>query len=50
MALLQPVGRRPGFMARDAFVQRLLTHRADARLRTDLRELAPDTTEDLPSP
>jgi prevent-host-death family protein len=48
VALLQPVGRRPRFMARDAFVQRLLTHRADARLTTELRGLAPDTTDDLP--
>ena len=50
VALLKPVGQRPGFMARDAFIQRLLTHRADAGLATDLRELAPNTTDDLPPP
>lgn len=48
VATLQPVVRRARFMARDAFVRRVLAHRADAGLRAELRELAPDTTDDLP--
>ena len=48
VATLQPGGRRSRFMARDAFVQRILTHRADAGLHGELRDLAPDTTDDLP--
>jgi prevent-host-death family protein len=50
VAVLQPTGRRPRFMAREAFIQGLLSHRADAGLRADLRELAPDMTDDLPAP
>jgi prevent-host-death family protein len=48
VATLEPAGRRPRFMARDRFVRDLLSHRADAALRTDLKHLAPDTTDDLP--
>jgi prevent-host-death family protein len=48
VATLEPAGRRPRFMARDRFVRDLLSHRADAALRTDLKDLAPDTTDDLP--
>jgi prevent-host-death family protein len=50
VAVLQPAGRRPRFMAREAFIHGLLSHRADAGLRGDLRELSPDTTDDLPAP
>ena len=35
-------------MARDQFVRDLLTRRADPALRSELRDLAPDTTDDLP--
>jgi prevent-host-death family protein len=48
VATLEPAGTRPRFMARDAFVRNVLSHRADRALLTDLRELAPDTTDDLP--
>jgi prevent-host-death family protein len=47
VAVLQPSGRRPRFMPRESFIQRLLSHRADAGLRAELRELAPDTTDDV---
>ena len=47
VATLAPVGRRPRFMARDRFVRDLLAHRADRALGADLRELAPDTTDDV---
>jgi prevent-host-death family protein len=48
VATLEPASRRPRFVARDRFVRELLTWRADPGLRTDLRELAPDSTDDLP--
>jgi len=47
-AVLQPAGLVPRFLARDAFVARVMSQRADAGLRADLREFAPDTTDDLP--
>jgi prevent-host-death family protein len=50
VAVLKPAERRSRFIARERFVQSLLSHRADAGLRADLRDLAPDTTDDLPSP
>lgn len=48
VAVLQPVGRRPRWVGRDEFVRRVGSHQADAALRRDLAELAPDSTEDLP--
>ena len=47
VAVLRPAGSRPRFMAREPFIGRLLSHRSDAGLRAELRELAPDTTDDL---
>ncbi len=47
VAVLQPVGRRPRWLNREEFVRRMLQHQADAGLRADLRELAPDTTDDV---
>lgn len=49
VAILQPVGRRPRWLGRDEFVRRAASHQADAALREDLAELAPDSTDDLPS-
>lgn len=48
VAVLRPVERRPRWVGRDEFVGRVVAQRADPRLRRDLRELAPDTTDDLP--
>jgi prevent-host-death family protein len=50
VAALEPIGRRPRFMARDRFARDVLAHRADPALRADIRDLAPDTTDDLPLP
>lgn len=50
VAVLQPLGRRPRWLGRDEFLHRVVPHRADAGLRHDLVELAPDTTDDLPPP
>lgn len=49
-AVLQPPGILPRFVSRDVFVARVVPQRADARLRAELRDLAPDTTDDLPAP
>lgn len=50
VAVLRPVGRRPRWLARDEFVRAILPHQADAGLRAELRELAPDTVADLAAP
>jgi prevent-host-death family protein len=47
VATLVPVGRRPRFMGRDEFIKTVLSHQADAGLRLVIRDLAPDTTDDL---
>lgn len=49
VAVLRPVGRRPRWLGRDEFVRRVAPHQADPALREDLAELAPDSTDDLPS-
>ncbi len=38
---------RPRWMDRDDFVRRVLSRRADPGLRAELRETAPDTTDDV---
>ncbi len=48
VAVLQPADRRPRWVGRSEFVSRILAYQADAGLRAELRELAPDTTDDLP--
>jgi prevent-host-death family protein len=50
VALLAPVGRRPRWLARRDFTERVLAKQADPGLRAELRGLAPDTTDDLASP
>jgi len=48
VAVLGSVARRPGWLSRVEFVERFQSHQADSRLTGELRELAPDTTDDLP--
>jgi prevent-host-death family protein len=48
VATLVPAGRRQRFVARDQFVRDVLSRRADPALRAELRDLSPDTTDDLP--
>lgn len=48
VAILIPATRRRRAMPRSEFVARVLTHQADPGLRHELRELLPDTTDDLP--
>jgi prevent-host-death family protein len=47
VALLQPIGRRPRWMSGAEFLARVLPYQADSGLAKELRELAPDTTDDL---
>lgn len=48
VAVLIPADRRPTAMPRARFLQLISGHQADPQLREDLRELSPDTTDDLP--
>jgi len=41
---------RPRWIDREAFLQIVLRHRADAGLRVELHDLAPGTTDDEPIP
>ncbi len=50
VAVLQPVGRRPRWVARGEFLARITGHQSDPGLRSELRAMAPDTTDDLGSP
>ena len=48
VAVLAPVGRRQRWVARDEFARRIGGCQADAGLSSELRELAPEMTDDLP--
>jgi len=50
VAVLEPVGRRPRWMGRDEFVSGVVARQADAELLGELRDLAPEITDDLPLP
>lgn len=43
-------GGRPRWLPRDEFIRAVLRHPADPGLRDELRELAPDTTDEAPLP
>jgi prevent-host-death family protein len=47
VGILQPVRQRRRWIGRDQFVGRLA--QADAALTSEITDLAPDTTDDLPS-
>jgi prevent-host-death family protein len=49
VAVLGPVARRPRWLGREEFVRRIVAHQADAGLAAELRQLALDTTDDVPS-
>jgi prevent-host-death family protein len=48
VAVLHAPTRRRRWISREELVHRIAAHQADPALRSDLRELAPDTTDDLP--
>jgi prevent-host-death family protein len=47
VAVLIPPGGRPSSVPRAVFVDRVLAHQADHDLGDVLRDIAPDTTDDL---
>jgi prevent-host-death family protein len=47
VAELRPVARATRWMSRSEFVNRIIPAQADAALRAELRDLSPDTTDDL---
>ncbi len=47
VAILIPPRVRQRWMPRDRFVSEVLAHQADAGLRDDLDDIAPDTTDEL---
>lgn len=49
VAVLQPVSRRPDWLPRSEFVRLIGAQQADPALKRELAEMAPDTTDDLPS-
>ena len=50
IARLEPIGNRPRWMSKAEFVGHRRTSAADPGLTQDLRDLAPDTTDDLDLP
>jgi prevent-host-death family protein len=48
-AELRPIRGRGRWMSRAAFIETVVRHQADPALRTELRDLLPDSTDDLPS-
>jgi len=49
VAELRSLSAQRRWMSRAEFSRRVLSHQADSGLRDQLRELAPDTTDDLRS-
>jgi prevent-host-death family protein len=49
VAELRPLPRRNRWMARAEFIHRVIPGQADPALRSELRELLPETTDDVPS-
>lgn len=47
IAVLEPVSRRQRWLSREEFVRRIAPRQADPALRSELRTIAPDTTDDL---
>ncbi len=48
VATLVPADRRVRWMTREELARRVLAHPADRALLADLRDLTPETTDDLP--
>ena len=48
VAVLQPLARRARWLTREEFVRTIGAHQADAGLAAELRDLAGETTDDLP--
>jgi prevent-host-death family protein len=48
VAYLEPIDRRPQVMSRAYFLREVAPNRADPGLLRELREMMPETTDDLP--
>lgn len=48
VAVLQPLSRRRRWLSREEFARGVVAQQADAALTQARRDLAPDTTDDLP--
>jgi prevent-host-death family protein len=48
VAILEPIRRKRAFMTREEFFRDIVPNRADPGLLDELREMNPDTTDDLP--
>lgn len=48
VATLEPIHRRRQWMTREEFIRDLLPNQADPGLLRELREMNPDTTDDIP--
>lgn len=48
VATIEPIGRRRPWMTREEFIREILSHQADPGLSDELREMNPDTTDDIP--
>ena len=47
VAALEPIRRRPRWVRREEFLDKVVGRQADAALAVELRHLMPDTTDDL---
>jgi prevent-host-death family protein len=47
IAVLEPLSRRRRWMSREEFIRHVARRQADPALRSELRTLAPDTTDEL---
>ena len=48
VATIEPIRRRRPWMTREEFIREILSHQADPGLSAELREMNPDTTDDIP--
>lgn len=48
VAMLTPVESKKRWMPREEFVRRVLPYQADPELLAQLRDMNPDTTDDIP--
>ena len=48
IATIEPIRRRRPWMTREEFIREILSHQADPGLSAELREMNPDTTDDIP--
>ena len=50
VATINPIDKRPQSMTREWVIEHVIPNRADPGLADELREMLPDTTDDIPDP